>query len=212
MWRFTGAVGLVVSLAVTTACDTVHPVMIATPRRATIDVSRFNSVLVAGFATARGDPIDTNGEMVRLLRSQLRSKSGLHVIEADAPPVSPRMMADVGYWKRLGAEHRGPLIVTGAVTFTSVIEREPIRTAGTVSFNAMLHDRSRFILEPAFVFIDGATGATLYSHTFREEILYGVDRNVPALSAFFDLIDRLLPGFLHLVTDQVFPGERMLLK
>ena len=33
-------------------------------------------------------------------------------------------------------------------------------------------ERKGFILRPKFVFIDGRTGATMYSESYREEILY----------------------------------------
>ena len=58
-------------------------------------------------------------------------------------------------------------------------------------------DRKGFILRPKFVFIDGRTGETLYTETFREEILYNAEQSTPALSSYFELMDRLLPSFLR---------------
>jgi hypothetical protein len=46
------------------------------------------------------------------------------------------------------------------------------------------------------VLFDGRTGETLYSETFREEILYNAEQSTPALSSYFELMDRLLPSFL----------------
>ena len=43
--------------------------------------------------------------------------------------------------------------------------------------------RKGFILAPKFVFIDGRTGATMYSERHREEILYSPQQNTPALSS-----------------------------
>jgi len=62
-------------------------VPIETPIRAKLDVSAFQRVLVAGFVAGGNDELDTNQETVRLLRSQLRSKSSLRVIDADAMPL-----------------------------------------------------------------------------------------------------------------------------
>jgi hypothetical protein len=59
-------------------------VPIETPIKAKLDVSAFQRVLVAGFVAGGNDELDTNQETVRLLRSQLRSKSSLRVIDADA--------------------------------------------------------------------------------------------------------------------------------
>src|SRR6266850_505098 len=56
---------------------------IETPIRPKMDVSPFQRVLVAGFVAGGSDALDTNQETVRLLRSQLRTKSSLKVIDAD---------------------------------------------------------------------------------------------------------------------------------
>jgi len=60
---------------------------IETPIRPKMDVSPFQRVLVAGFVAGGSDDVDTNLETVRLLRSQLRTKSSLKVIDADVMPL-----------------------------------------------------------------------------------------------------------------------------
>ena len=62
------------------------------------------------------------------------------------------------------------------------------------------------------MFIDGRTGETLYSETFREEILYNAEQSTPALSSYFELMDRLLPSFLATLSSQTIKGTRVLLK
>ena len=54
-----------------------------TPIQPKLDVSAFQRVLIAGFVAGGTDDVDANQETVRLLRSQLRSKSSLRVIDAD---------------------------------------------------------------------------------------------------------------------------------
>ena len=54
-------------------------------------------------------------------------------------------------------------------------------------------ERKGFILQPRFIFIDGRTGAILYSETFHEEMLYPQNQSVPALSTYFELMDRRHP-------------------
>ena len=56
---------------------------IETPIQPKMDVSPFQRVLVAGFVTGGTDEVDTNLETVRLLRTQLRNKSRLQVIDTD---------------------------------------------------------------------------------------------------------------------------------
>jgi hypothetical protein len=70
------------------ACTNFFEVPIETPLSPKMDVSAFRRVLVAGFISGGTDDVDANLETVRLLRSQLRSKSGLRVIEADVLPLA----------------------------------------------------------------------------------------------------------------------------
>ena len=73
-------------------------------------------------------------------------------------------------------------------------------------------ERKGFILAPKFVFIDGRTGATMYSERHREEVLYNAQQNTPALSSYFELMDRIVPDFLSALSSQKIKGTRVLLK
>src|SRR5215217_1158658 len=77
----------VVLLAAVSACTNFFEVPIETPISAKMDVSAFRRVLVAGFISGGTDDVDANLETVRLLRSQLRSKTTLRVIEAEVLPL-----------------------------------------------------------------------------------------------------------------------------
>src|SRR5438876_4114811 len=70
------------------ACTNFFEIPIETPIQPKMDVSPFTRVLVAGFIGGGTEDVDANLETVRLLRSQLRSKSNLRVIEADALALS----------------------------------------------------------------------------------------------------------------------------
>jgi hypothetical protein len=140
--------------------------------------------------------------------------------EKDLEPYE-RLFANTAYWKRIGEEFQNPLIVTGTVLFTNrstsgFVQRDqeifdslgrrrvvPVRT---------YQERKGFILRPKFVFIDGRTGATMYSESYREEILYNAQQNTPALSSYFELMDRLVPNFLSALSSQKIRGTRVLLK
>jgi hypothetical protein len=65
------------------ACTAFYEIPIETPIQPKMDVSMFQRVLIAGFIGGGTDDVDANLETVRLLRSQLRSKSSLRVIEAE---------------------------------------------------------------------------------------------------------------------------------
>ena len=122
------------------------------------------------------------------------------------------IFADVAFWKKIGEEYENPLIVTGTVLFT------PHQTAGFVTRNvenlrsarpphassrsASYMERKGFVLTPKFIFIDGRTGATLHTETMHEEILYNSQQNTPALSSYFELMDKVIPTFLGTLSTQ----------
>ena len=277
-------VAAIASLALAVGCTNFYEVPIETPIQAKLDVSAFRRVLVAGFISGGTEDVDANTETVRLLRSQLRTKTNLRVIEAEvlplaelateqtrgakpdsaplpavaevgaAAPVQPlpsspaqsqptddgkkpegagairtkrdleryeRIFADAAFWKKLGEEYESPLIITGTVLFT------PQQSAGWVNQNREQYDqlgrrvvvpvrtymeRKGFVLEPKFVFIDGRTGATLYSETQRREVLYPSTQSTPALASYFELMDQLIPDFLGALSTQRIRGTRILLR
>ena len=284
------SVATIASLALltfTSACTNFFEVPIETPLSPKMDVTAFRRVLVAGFISGGTDDVDANLETVRLLRSQLRTKSGLRVIEADVLPLAemaadkakavttpavigetngglPKVAADVqtaappgpaappaqqpapaaaataekirnakdlekyqsifsdvAFWKKIGEEYENPLIVTGTILFT------PLQTAGFVTRNVEQYDnlgrrtvvpqrlymeRKGFAIAPKFIFIDGRTGATLHTESTREEILYNAQQNTPALSSYFELMDKVIPMFLGTLSTQKIRGTRVLLR
>jgi hypothetical protein len=277
-------------LAALGGCTNFFEVPIETPLSPKMDVSAFRRVLIAGFISGGTDDVDANLETVRLLRSQLRSKSGLRVIEADvlplaelaadkakAPVAAPeqpvasdsssegiapvpslpaapaqtpaaapaqsgdsrtppadnrirnakdlekyqKIFADVAFWKKIGEEYENPLIVTGTVLFV------PQQTAGFVTRNQETYDqlgrrvvvpqrlymeRKGFAITPKFIFIDGRTGTTLHTESLHEEILYSSQQNTPALSSYFELMDKVIPVFLGTLSTQKIRGTRVLLR
>ncbi len=279
--RNAAAIASLALLGATAACTNFYEVPIETPIQAKLDVAAFRRVLVAGFISGGSEDVDANMETVRLLRSQLRTKTNLRVIEAEVLPLAElfkqdsgataapdapvgaeaasmqggtqvpatqtpasapgqtaesasgqirtrkdlerydKIFADAAFWKKLGEEYEQPLIITGTIMFT------PQQTAGFVAQNRETYDnlgrrvvvptrvymeRKGFILEPKFVFIDGRTGATLYSESQRREVLYPASQSTPALATYFELMDQLVPDFLGALSTQRIRGTRVLLR
>jgi hypothetical protein len=288
--RNAAAIASLVVLCGTVACTNFYEIPIETPIQPKMDVSAFNRVLVAGFIGGGTEDVDANLETVRLLRSQLRTKSNLRVIEAEvlplaemareqlpaassdpasiaadppapvpslpdpaaAPGPAPNappapsgaagappsaadarirgekdleryqgIFADVAFWKKIGEEYQNPLIVTGTVLFTPY-QSNAFVTRNVESYDSLgrrivtpmrtYMERRGFILSPNFIFIDGRTGTQLHSEKMREEILYTAQQNVPALSSYFELMDRMIPSFLSTLSTQKIRGTRVLLK
>ena len=244
-------------VAVGCAAGGMVEVPIETPIRPKIDASPFARVYVAGFVAGGSEDVDTNLETVRLLRSQLKNKANLKVIEADVLPLMEaakpapeggqsstqaardeqakplvireekdlqayeKIFDNKDYWKKVGEEYQGALIVTGSVFFVPhqrsgyvQKEQEVYDSFGRRSVvpTRTYMDRKGYILKPRFVFIDGRSGETLYAETFREDILYSAEQSTPALSSYFELMDRLLPTFLATLSSQTIKGTRSLIR
>jgi len=256
---------LTLAVAASAACVSFYDIAIETPIQAKLDTTPFQRVLVLGFVSGGSRDVDVNSETVRLLRSQLRTKSNLKVIDSDvvslidvvdklkanvgtsaAAAAAPdtridakadskkddlksekdleaydSIFADVAFWKKLGEEYQNPLIVTGTVYFTDInksgiVERpqevyDALGKRTVVSVRQWM-DRKGYAIAPKFVFIDGRTGTQLYTDSYREETLYQATQNTPALSSYFELMDRLVPGFLNTLSSQKIKSTRTLLK
>jgi len=133
-----------------------------------------------------------------------------------------RALQDAEYWRKIGEEFQNPLIISGKMAFEvqnrSGFEskEEVVREPGTnrsrlVRGNRYL-ERKAFSLSAEFVFLDGKTGQILHREKFTEEVLYGEEQKVSPLSAYFELMDRLLPNVLGIVSPQRIRGQRILLK
>jgi hypothetical protein len=140
--------------------------------------------------------------------------------EKDLEPYD-RLFANTAYWKRIGEEYQNPLIVTGSVLFT------PRTTSGLVTRDTEVYDslgrrrvvptrvfmeRKGFMIRPKCNFIDGRTGATISSLSRRETALDNAQNETPALSVYFELMDRIVPDFLGTLSTQKIKGTRVLLK
>ncbi len=80
--------GAVALTLLASGCVSFYEIPIETPIKAKLDVSPFQRVHVVGFIAGGSDDVDATLETVRLLRSQLRTRSGLRVIEADVLPLA----------------------------------------------------------------------------------------------------------------------------
>src|SRR5438105_6375109 len=87
MARTTRLLSGIAAILLIAGCTNYYEIPIETPIRPKLDVSAFQRVLVAGFIAGGTDDVDANLETVRLLRSQLRNKSDLRVIDADVLPL-----------------------------------------------------------------------------------------------------------------------------
>ena len=133
-----------------------------------------------------------------------------------------KVFADTEYWKKIGEEFQQPLIVTGTVLFRPqsaqrlrAARARDLRLAGpppraspsapTWSARASSCGRAS----------SSSTAAPARRSTPRpsaRRFSTTPTRRTPALSSFFELMDRLLPSFLNTLSAQKVRGSRVLLK
>jgi hypothetical protein len=254
-----------VGLAVISAgCTGFYEIPVEIPLQAKIDVTAFQRVLVVGFLSGGSNAIDPNTETARLLRSQLRSKQDLKVIDSDvvslvdevdrqhgttassaAAPAAPTapgadpaknepkiktdkdlapymsIFDDKEYWKAIGERYQSPLIITGSVMFTEMTKsgmvskpQQYVDSTGVTRYQEVHEwaDLKGYALDSKFIFIDGHTGEQLYTEPVHEESLYPSTQSTPALSSYFELMDKVLPSFLNTLSTQKIRSTRVLIK
>ena len=129
---------------------------------------------------------------------------------------------NAAFWKKLGEEHQNPLIVTGTVLFTNT------QSSGFVNHEPRDHRPARPPRRPALPRLHGAQGlhhraavrlhrrphrrGALFRPLPRRGPLSGLSSRRPALSSYFELMDRLIPSFLGSLSTQRIRGTRVLLK
>jgi len=128
-----GAGALALTL-VASGCVSFYEIPIETPIKAKLDLSPFQRVHVVGFIAGGSDDVDANLETVRLLRSQLRTRSGLRVIEADVLPlaeIAQEMNKDSGAPAEAPAAPAEPATPDKPVTpEVKPVSPEPVDPAG----------------------------------------------------------------------------------
>ncbi len=248
---------------VSAGCTGFYEIPVEIPLQAKIDVTAFQRVLVVGFVAGGSNAIDPNTETARLLRSQLRSKQDLKVIDSDvvslvdevdrqhgataasAPAAAPTtpggenaknepkiktdkdlapymsIFDDKEYWKAIGERYQSPLIITGSVLFTEMSKsgmvskpQQYVDSTGVTRYQEVHEwaDLKGFALDSKFIFIDGHTGEQLYTEPVHEESLYPSTQSTPALSSYFELMDKVLPSFLNTMSTQKIRSTRVLIK
>lgn len=133
-----------------------------------------------------------------------------------------RVLQDGEFWRKVGEEFGNPLIITGRLGFEEQnrsgfqseerVVREPGTGRPVITRGSRYAERKGFSLSADFYFLDGRTGQVLHKEKFTEEVLYGEEQKVSPLTSYFELMDRLLPNFLGVITPQKFKTTRVLLK
>ncbi len=132
-----------------------------------------------------------------------------------------KILADDEFWRQIGEEYREPLIVSGKLRFESESRAGFVRGDRYVRDaygrprlvrSSRFQERTGYVLTAEFYFVDGGSGQLIHRERFTEEVIYSQEEQASALSAYFELMDRLIPNFLSVLSPQTFRGTRILLK
>jgi len=162
-----------------------------------------------------GDALDKIQQSISPAGKYSKAAREEYRLEAD------KVLQDADYWRKLGEEYQSPLIVTGRLGFEEQnrsgfqseerVIRDSANRPRLVRGNRYL-ERKGFALSAEFYFLDGRTGQLLHKEKFTEEVLYGEEQKISPLSSYFELMDRLLPNFLGVISPQKIRGTRVLLR
>jgi len=144
---------------------------------ARLDMTGLRKVLVTRFIVDKELPgVDLDKEIVGLLRKELRKKTNLDILDVEPPPLPEQPLKDLlannGFWRRLGETHGADLIISGKASFEAadrsgyVTQDEISPVTGQRVRRTRFVDREGFTLDLSLFFLDGATGRLLYEDHF----------------------------------------------
>jgi hypothetical protein len=222
------AVAALALLILLAACASTNTAKVRIDTPATIDLSRFGRVLVAGFLPDGTTQVDLNEETAGFVRMQLRSKTLIGVIDSEPLQLadsssSPGQRPDQPALKvqasrptvaDVSASKANDAVFTDATFWRRLGEEysEPLILTGTITFKPLragyagsttgpsVHlSRAGFGLKLRLVLIDGRTGEVIESDPFRQVTARATTDREGALSVYFRLMDQMLPSILEAV-------------
>lgn len=167
------------------------------PRAALGSLMPSQRIWVAGFVSEDTEGVDVNTETVRVLRAELRKLGSQGVIEGSPLMLnSEDVLADTGYWRRMGEDYRASLIITGTMYLRRAAPKVTQRGGRAMSYVV----EPGLSLESRIVVIDGATGTTLNSRSLPRQVRYGSGRRGVPTFLYFSMMEEVMPALLQIVT------------
>ncbi len=195
-------------------------VTINAPMPARLDMAGLRKILVTGFIIDKElQGVDLNKEIVALLRKELRKKTSLDILDVEPPPLPEQplkdLLANSGFWRRLGETHGADLIISGKASFESA-DRSGYVTQDEISpVTGQRVRRTRFVEREGFTlglnlfFMDGATGRLLYEDQFTgENTLRGHETD--RLTVLYTLFEQFEEDVLGIVVPKPKSAQRFI--
>jgi len=208
----------------------VDEVTIEVPVKPKIDISPYESLMVANFLTNRDTRMDLDLEIVRYLRKMFLRVLELEVAKGEPPTLPTGLGGETifevpDYWTDLGGRFDVDLIFSGDVNFTSedrsgyeqidlrnTYQGRYMRDMGYSPYNTrtIFIEKTGFYLNLEVHLINGRTGEEVYSDKFYQEIVYNGD-GPDDLSVFFMMMDKMAPQITGIMAERKTRVTRYLL-
>lgn len=196
------------------------PVKLPLPPR--LDISKNESLLVAGFLSNETDLLDTGHEIVRFLRTEFHKRTGLLVRDVTPPPAVPEQpvedfVRNAEFWKHLGRTYDADLVISGVVNFTrrdasgfgDVDSISPV--TGQKVRRTQYVEQEEFRYDVEVFFFDGKTGALLFRDRFQRSAVYRGQSNDP-ITAFYQMSETIASDVLAVVSRRTRDEARYIFK
>lgn len=206
-----GAMLLLLMLGIGPASGEAIKVKVRIPVPPRINTDGMKTILVASFLAGSDTDFDMNREVVRLLKSELRKKGTISVLDVPPPNLPEQTIEELvknyQFWKHLGEEYGADLIVSGTIAFhaadrSGFVSEDVISPiTGQKVRRTVYKEREEFKLEFSLYFFKGLNGAFLYEDHFADSSLYDGTSNDP-LQIFYDFHDRIEEEITGIITPQ----------
>jgi hypothetical protein len=197
-------------------------VQVKLPLPARLDLSKEESLLVAGFLSNESALLDAGREIVRFLRTEFHKHTALKIRDVTPPPAVPEqtvedLVANAEFWKHLGREYDADLVVSGVVRygrrdasgFGDVDMVSPV--TGQKVRQTQFIEQERFTFELQVFFFDGATGSLLFRDQLQRSAVYRGLANDP-ITAFYELGETIAGDVLAVVAPRNRDDTRMIFR
>lgn len=195
-------------------------VTLTVPMPPRLDMRGIRTVLVTRFIVDEEvEEIDLNREVVALLRHELRKRSDLDVLDVDPPSLPeqrlPDLLANSGFWRRMGARHGADLIIAGKADFetsdrSGFVEQDVISPlTGQRVRRTTYVDRRGVTMQLNLFFIRGATGQLQYEDHFMGDVTLP-GRGIDELSSLFELFEQFEDDIMGIVVPRARTVQRFL--
>ncbi len=227
--RLLWAICITLLLASLPAAAGVKEVTIEVPVKPKIDVSDYNSLMVAKFLCDGDTRMDLDAEIVRYLKKMLLRTLKLEVVKGEAPSLplgrgGQSIFEVPGYWTDLGGRFDSDLILSGSVAFSnedrSGYEQIDLRNyqggyrrdMGYSPYNTrtIFIEKTGFFLNLEVHLLNGRTGEEVFTDKFYQEIVYSGD-GPDDLSVFFMMMDKMAPQITGIMAERKTRVTRYLL-